>query len=60
MIREAICEGSDVEEALERAKAQLGISDTDDYEFEVIQREEKKRFLKNMMLKLKECIKNKC
>ena len=32
MIREAICEGSDVEEALERAKAQLGISDTDDYE----------------------------
>ncbi len=44
MIREAICEGSDVEEALERAKAQLGINDTDDYEFEVIQREEKKRF----------------
>ena len=44
MIREAICEGSDVEEALEKAKAQLGLDDTDDYEFEVIQREEKKRF----------------
>lgn len=44
MIREAICEGSDVEEALAKAKAELGLSDTDDYDFEVIQREEKKKF----------------
>ena len=44
MIREAICEGSDVEEALEKAKAELGVEDTDDYDFEVIQREEKKKF----------------
>ena len=44
MIREAICEGSDVEEALEKAKAALGIGDTDEYDFEVLQREEKKRF----------------
>ena len=44
MLREAICEGSDVEEALNNAKNQLGISDTDDYDFEVIQREEKKKF----------------
>ena len=44
MIREAICEGADVEEALEKAKAQLGLEDTDEYDFEVIQREEKKRF----------------
>lgn len=44
MIREAICEGADVEEALEKAKAALGIGDTDDYDFEVIQREEKKKF----------------
>ena len=45
MIREAICEGSDVEAALEKAKAELGLTDTDDnYDFEVIQREEKKRF----------------
>ena len=44
MIREAICEGADVEEALEKAKAQLGLKDTDEYDFEVIQREEKKRF----------------
>ncbi len=44
MIRETICEGSDVEEALEKAKAALGVEDTDDYDFEVIQREEKKIF----------------
>ena len=44
MLREAICEGSDVEEALEKAKAALGVSDTDDYDFEVVQREEKKKF----------------
>ena len=44
MIREAICEGADVEEALEKAKVQLGLEDTDEYDFEVIQREEKKRF----------------
>ena len=44
MIREAICEGSDVEEALKKAKAALGIGDTDEYDFEVLQREEKKRF----------------
>ena len=44
MIREAICEGADVEEALEKAKAELGIGDADEYDFEVVQREEKKRF----------------
>ena len=44
MIREAICEGADVEEALEKAKAELGVEDTDEYDFEVIQREEKKKF----------------
>ena len=44
MIREAICEGIDVEEALEKAKAALGIGETDEYDFEVLQREEKKRF----------------
>ena len=44
MIREAICEGIDVEEALEKAKAALDIGDTDEYDFEVLQREEKKRF----------------
>lgn len=44
MIREAICEGVDVESALEKAKAELGIEDTDEYDFEVLQREEKKKF----------------
>ena len=44
MIKEAICEGSDVQNALEKAKAQLGLDDTSDYEFEIIQTEEKKRF----------------
>ncbi len=44
MIREAICEGMDTEEALEKAKAELGVTETDDYDFEVIQREEKKKF----------------
>ena len=44
MIREAICEGADVEEALEKAKAELGVTETDEYDFEVIQREEKKKF----------------
>ena len=44
MIREAICEGADVEEALEKAKAELGLDETDEYDFEVIQREEKKKF----------------
>ena len=44
MIREALCEGSDVEEALAKAKAALGLTDTDDYDFEVVQREEKKKF----------------
>ena len=44
MIREAICEGIDVEDALEKAKAALDIGDTDEYDFEVLQREEKKRF----------------
>ena len=44
MIREAICEGADVEEALENAKAELGLTETDEYDFEVIQREEKKKF----------------
>ena len=44
MLREAICEGIDVEEALENAKKELGVSDTDDYDFEVVQREEKKKF----------------
>ena len=32
------------DKALEKAKAQLGLKDTDEYDFEVIQREEKKRF----------------
>ena len=40
MLRESICEGIDVEEALENAKKELGVSDTDDYDFEVVQREE--------------------
>ena len=44
MMREALCEGSDVEEALAKAKAALGLTDTDDYDFEVVQREEKKKF----------------
>ncbi len=44
MIKEAICEGSDVQSALEKAKVQLGLDDTSDYEFEIIQTEEKKRF----------------
>ena len=44
MIKEAICEGSDVEEALLNAKRELGVTDTDDYDFEVVQREEKKKF----------------
>ena len=44
MIKEAICEGSDVQSALEKAKAQLGLDDTAEYEFEIIQTEEKKRF----------------
>ena len=44
MLREVICEGSDVEEALQNAKNELGITDTDEYDFEVVQREEKKRF----------------
>ena len=37
MIREAICEGADVMEALEKAKAELGISEDVEYEFEVLQ-----------------------
>ena len=44
MIREAICEGSDVKTALDKAKAELGLEDTADCEFEIIQREEKKKF----------------
>lgn len=44
MIREAICEGADVEEALEKAKAELNLTETDEYDFEVVQREEKKKF----------------
>lgn len=44
MIKEAICEGSDVLEALEKAKKELGLSDIDDCEHEIIQREEKKKF----------------
>ena len=44
MIKEAICEGSDVTVALEKAKAELGLADGDDYEFEIIQTEEKKKF----------------
>ncbi len=44
MIKEAICEGNVVEEALENAKKQLGVADGDEYEFEVLQREEKKKF----------------
>ena len=44
MLKEAICEGVDVEEALQNAKNQLGLTDTDEYDFEVVQREEKKKF----------------
>ena len=44
MIREAICEGADVMEALEKAKAELGVSDDGEYEFEVLQQGEKKKF----------------
>ena len=44
MLREAICEGTDVEEALSNAKKELGVTDTDDYDFEVVQREERKMF----------------
>ena len=44
MIREAICEGSDVTVALEKAKAELGLGDTDEFEFDIIQTEEKKKF----------------
>ena len=44
MIREAICEGADVMEALEKAKAELGVSDDGEYEFEVLQHGEKKKF----------------
>ena len=44
MIKEAICEGSDVQDALKKAKAQLGLDETAEYEFEIIQTEEKKKF----------------
>ena len=44
MIKEAICEGSDVQDALKKAKAQLGLDETVEYEFEIIQTEEKKKF----------------
>ena len=42
MIKEAICEGSDVQDALKKAKAQLGLDETSEYEVEIIQTEEKK------------------
>ena len=44
MIKEAICEGSDVQDALKKAKAQLGLDETAEHEFEIIQTEEKKKF----------------
>ena len=44
MIKEAICEGSDVTVALEKAKAELGLEDGAEYEFEIIRTEEKKKF----------------
>ena len=44
MIKEAICEGSDVQDALKKAKEQLGLDETSEYEFEIIQTEEKKKF----------------
>ncbi|MBR1481352.1 MAG: protein jag [Ruminococcus sp.] len=44
MIKEAICEGSDVQDALNKAKAQLGLDETAEYEFEIVQTEEKKKF----------------
>ena len=44
MIKEAICEGINVQDALEKAKAQLGLDDTAEYELEIIQTEEKKKF----------------
>ena len=44
MIKEAICEGADVQEALDKAKAELGLDETAEYEFEIIQTEEKKKF----------------
>ena len=36
MIREAICEGLNVQEALKKAKDQLGLDDTAEYELEII------------------------
>lgn len=44
MIKEAIGTGATEMEALEDAKKQLGLTDTDEVEFEVIQRAEKKKF----------------
>ncbi len=44
MIKEAIGEDSDVQDALKKAKAQLGLDETAEYEFEIIQTEEKKKF----------------
>ena len=44
MIKEEICEGSDVKKKKKKAKAELGLADGDDYEFEIIQTEEKKKF----------------
>ncbi len=44
MIKEVIGTGATEMEALEDAKKQLGLGDTDDVEFEVIQRAEKKKF----------------
>ena len=44
MTREAIGVGETELEALNDAKRQLGLSETDDVEFELIQRAEKKKF----------------
>ena len=43
-MKEAICEGINVQDALEKAKAQLGLDETAEYELEIIQTEEKKKF----------------
>ncbi|MBQ5399067.1 MAG: protein jag [Ruminococcus sp.] len=42
MIKEVIGTGDNEQQALENAKAQLGLTDDSDYDFEVIQRAEKK------------------
>ena len=44
MIKEVICVGETELDALNDAKRQLGLDETDEVEFELIQRAEKKKF----------------